>query len=62
MFDLLQVEWFPADHGATLNADGGAGLMQPSGMATMLIAGVFFGIKNISHSVTFAGSLQEKVH
>lgn len=61
MFDLLQMEWFPADHGATLNADGGVGLMQPSRMANMLITGVFFCIKNISYSVTFAGSLQEKV-
>lgn len=26
MFDLLQMEWFPAGHGAALNADGDVGL------------------------------------
>ena len=61
MSDLLQMERFPAGLGATLNADGGVGLIQQSGVANMLITGVFFCIKNISHSVAFAGSLQEKV-
>lgn len=61
MFDLLQTEWFPAGLGATLNADSGVGPTRPSRMANMLITGVFFCIGNISHSVTFAGSFQEKV-
>lgn len=57
MFDLLQMEWFPAGPGAALNAVGGMGLMQSSRMVNTLITGAFFCIKNISHSVTFAGFL-----
>lgn len=57
MFDLLQMEQFPTSLSATLNADGGGGLMQSSRMVNMFITGAFFCIKNIFLSVTFAGSL-----
>lgn len=54
MFDLLQMEWFPAGLGATLNADGGIGLTQSSRMVHMLVTGAFFRVRNISHSVTLS--------
>lgn len=56
MFDLLQMKWFPAGFGTILDADGGVGLMQSSGMVNMFITSAFFCMENISHSVTFAGS------
>lgn len=61
MFDLLEIEWFPAGLGAVPNADGGRGLMQSSRMVNMLITGAFFCIRNISLSVTFAGFFEKKV-
>lgn len=57
MFDLLQMKWFPVGLGAALHADGGGSLMQSSRMVNTLITGAFFCTKNISHLVTFTGSL-----
>lgn len=54
MFDLLQMEWFPAGHGAVLSAAGHVQLdaIIPNGEA--MPAGTESYIRRISKSLTFA--------
>uniref|UniRef100_A0A8D0GFH9 Isoaspartyl peptidase/L-asparaginase n=1 Tax=Sphenodon punctatus TaxID=8508 RepID=A0A8D0GFH9_SPHPU len=60
MFDLLQMEWFPAGHGAVLNADGYVELDAIVMNGKSLAAGAVSCIRNISNPVTFACSVLEK--
>jgi len=54
MFDLLQMEWFPADHGALLSAAGYVQLDAIIMNGKTLAAGTDSCIRRISKPLTFA--------
>lgn len=54
MFDLLQMEWFPAGHGAVLSAAGHVQLDAIIMNGETMAAGTASCIRRISKSVTFA--------
>lgn len=54
MFDLLQMEWFPAGHGAVLSATGQVQLDAIILNGEAMAAGRESCIRRISKSVTFA--------